>query len=152
MDELPMSADVVNAGGSKSATSPCKHKAANRVEARVLHRKSPKKAEAPYRVIVSTDEHGVSSRRQTNLCPFPDRRGKKTWGRKTSERTASSAQRRPTNLFGMENALISKQAHMSTKTRETTAAASISGVTIPSSKLAREATELVRDTESSLLF
>ena len=41
---------------------------------------------------------------------------------------------------------------MSTTTRETTEATSISGVTIPNSKLAREATELVRDTESSLLF
>src|SRR5271167_3143098 len=40
---------------------------------------------------------------------------------------------------------------MSTTTRDTTAA-SISGVMIPDSKLAREATELVRDTESSLLF
>jgi HD superfamily phosphodiesterase len=36
-----------------------------------------------------------------------------------------------------------------TKTTETT---SISGVTIPDSKLAREATELVHDTESPLLF
>jgi hypothetical protein len=42
--------------------------------------------------------------------------------------------------------------NMPTKTRETTEAVSISGVTVPDSKLAREATELVRDTESSLLF
>ena len=41
---------------------------------------------------------------------------------------------------------------MSTTTRETTEATSVSGVTIPKSTLAREATELVRDTESSLLF
>ena len=37
-------------------------------------------------------------------------------------------------------------------TRDTTEATPISGVTIPESKLAREATELVRDTESPLLF
>ena len=37
-------------------------------------------------------------------------------------------------------------------TRDTTAATLISGVTIPDSKPAREATELVRDTESPLLF
>src|SRR5947209_13980813 len=42
--------------------------------------------------------------------------------------------------------------NMSTTTRETTEATSISGVMIPDSKLAREATELVRDTESTLLF
>jgi HD domain-containing protein len=41
---------------------------------------------------------------------------------------------------------------MSIGTKKTTEAISISGVTIPDSKLAREATELVRDTESSLLF
>jgi hypothetical protein len=41
---------------------------------------------------------------------------------------------------------------MSQATRKTTAATSISGVMIPDSKLAREATELVRDTESPLLF
>src|SRR6202051_3978520 len=41
---------------------------------------------------------------------------------------------------------------MSTTTRDTTEAASISGVTIPDSKLGRETTELVRDTESPLLF
>jgi HD superfamily phosphodiesterase len=41
---------------------------------------------------------------------------------------------------------------MSTAIKDTTEAASISGVTIPDSKLAREATELVRDTESPLLF
>jgi hypothetical protein len=41
---------------------------------------------------------------------------------------------------------------MSTTTRGTTEAISISEVTIPDSKVAREATELVRDTESSLLF
>jgi hypothetical protein len=41
---------------------------------------------------------------------------------------------------------------MSTTTRDTTEATSISGVTVPNSKLAREATELVRDTESPLLF
>lgn len=41
---------------------------------------------------------------------------------------------------------------MSSTTRDTTEATSISGVTIPDSKLAREATELVRDTESPLLF
>ena len=41
---------------------------------------------------------------------------------------------------------------MPVTTRNTTEATSISGVAIPDSKLAREATELVRDTESSLLF
>ena len=41
---------------------------------------------------------------------------------------------------------------MPVTTRNTTEATSISGVSIPDSKLAREATELVRDTESSLLF
>src|SRR5271167_1346123 len=41
---------------------------------------------------------------------------------------------------------------MSTTTRDTTENTSISGVTIPDSKLAREATELVHDTESPLLF
>jgi HD superfamily phosphodiesterase len=41
---------------------------------------------------------------------------------------------------------------MSQATRKTTAATSISGVMVPDSKLAREATELVRDTESPLLF
>ena len=52
----------------------------------------------------------------------------------------------------MENAQICRVKHMSTTTREITEAASVSGVTIPNTKLAREATELVRDTESSLLF
>jgi HD superfamily phosphodiesterase len=41
---------------------------------------------------------------------------------------------------------------MFTSTRDTTEVTSISGVMIPDSKLAREATELVRDTESTLLF
>jgi HD domain len=41
---------------------------------------------------------------------------------------------------------------MSTAIRNTTDVTSISGVTIPDSKLVREATELVRDTESPLLF
>src|SRR6202140_1282231 len=41
---------------------------------------------------------------------------------------------------------------MPTTTRDTTEATSISGVMVPDSKLAREATELVRDTESPLLF
>src|SRR6202162_4445744 len=41
---------------------------------------------------------------------------------------------------------------MPTTTRDTTEATSISGVIVPDSKLAREATELVRDTESPLLF
>src|SRR5258705_4322245 len=41
---------------------------------------------------------------------------------------------------------------MPATTRDTTDATSISGVTIPDSKLAREATELVRDTESPFLF
>jgi HD domain len=41
---------------------------------------------------------------------------------------------------------------MSTSTRDTREATSISGVIVPDSKLAREATELVRDTESPLLF
>src|SRR3954454_14514210 len=37
-------------------------------------------------------------------------------------------------------------------TRDTTEAISIVGVMVPDSKLAREVTELVRDTESPLLF
>src|SRR5262249_7383512 len=41
---------------------------------------------------------------------------------------------------------------MSTTTKDRTDATSVSGVTIPDSKLARETTELVRDTESPLLF
>ena len=41
---------------------------------------------------------------------------------------------------------------MSSATRGKAESAPISGVTIPDSKLAREATELVRDTESPLLF
>src|ERR1700730_8109880 len=41
---------------------------------------------------------------------------------------------------------------MPNTTRDTTEAISISGVMVPDSKLAREATELVRDTESPLLF
>ena len=41
---------------------------------------------------------------------------------------------------------------MSIGAKKTTEAVSISGVTIPDSKLVREATELVRDTESPLLF
>jgi HD superfamily phosphodiesterase len=41
---------------------------------------------------------------------------------------------------------------MSTTPRHTREATSISGVMVPDSKLAREATELVRDTESPLLF
>ncbi|MDQ1470434.1 MAG: hypothetical protein QOJ99_1914 [Bryobacterales bacterium] len=42
--------------------------------------------------------------------------------------------------------------NMSTTTRDTTEAISTSGVTVPDTRLAREATELVRDTESPLLF
>ena len=41
---------------------------------------------------------------------------------------------------------------MPTPTAVITKATSISGVTVPESKLTREATELVRDTESPLLF
>src|SRR3981189_1037605 len=41
---------------------------------------------------------------------------------------------------------------MSTTTKDTTAVTPIAGVMIPDSKLAREATELVRDIESPLLF
>ena len=41
---------------------------------------------------------------------------------------------------------------MSTTTRDKTEAISIAGVTIPDTKVAREGTELVRDTESPLLF
>src|ERR1700735_1921679 len=41
---------------------------------------------------------------------------------------------------------------MPTKTKDRTEAAWISGVTIPDTQLAEEATELVRDTEPSLLF
>jgi len=41
---------------------------------------------------------------------------------------------------------------MSTTTRDLTQATSISGVMVPDSKLAREVTDLVRDTEPSLLF
>src|ERR1700730_12887955 len=41
---------------------------------------------------------------------------------------------------------------MSSTTMKTTQIASISGVNIPDTKLAREATALVRDTESQLLY
>ena len=41
---------------------------------------------------------------------------------------------------------------MSTTTRDTTEAISVAGVIVPDSRLAREAKELVRDTESPLLF
>jgi hypothetical protein len=41
---------------------------------------------------------------------------------------------------------------MATTTRDSTRATTVAGVTIPDGKLAREATELVRDTESPLLF
>jgi HD superfamily phosphodiesterase len=41
---------------------------------------------------------------------------------------------------------------MPSTTRDTTTATSISGVTVPDSKLARETTELVRDTEPPLLL
>ena len=41
---------------------------------------------------------------------------------------------------------------MSSPTKNDTEALSISGVTIPDTQIVREATELVRDTESSLLF
>src|SRR3982074_1212731 len=41
---------------------------------------------------------------------------------------------------------------MPNTTKDATEATSISGVMVPDSKLAREATELVRDTESPLLF
>ena len=41
---------------------------------------------------------------------------------------------------------------MSTTTKDTTEAIFTSGVTVPDTRLAREATELVRETESSLLF
>ena len=41
---------------------------------------------------------------------------------------------------------------MSTTIKDLAQGALISGVKIPDSKLAREATELVRDTESALLF
>src|SRR5713226_1816307 len=41
---------------------------------------------------------------------------------------------------------------MPNTTRDTTEATPISGVMVPDSKLAREVTELVRDTESPLLF
>src|SRR5713101_902124 len=55
--------------------------------------------------------------------------------------------------FEIEHALILKgDSKMSATTRDTTKATSISGVMVPDSKLAREATELVRDTESPLLF
>jgi hypothetical protein len=52
-------------------------------------------------------------------------------------------------FFGKEDALI---LNMSTTTRDASETTSIAGVMVPDSKLAREATELVRDTESPLLF
>jgi HD domain len=53
----------------------------------------------------------------------------------------------------MERALKLKgDSNMSTTTRDITHATLTSGVIVPDSKLAREATELVRDTEPSLLF
>src|SRR5246500_630389 len=48
--------------------------------------------------------------------------------------------------------LIEVDSTMPTTTKNTIEATSIAGVTIPDSKLAREATEIVRDTESPLLF
>jgi len=48
--------------------------------------------------------------------------------------------------------LIEVNHNMATTTRDTAEAASIGSVMVPDSKLAREATELVRDTESPLLF
>src|SRR6202011_4489976 len=55
--------------------------------------------------------------------------------------------------FGIAHALDwNGDSNMSNTTRDTTEATSISGVMVPDSKLAREATELVRDTESPLLF
>src|SRR5580765_3496462 len=55
--------------------------------------------------------------------------------------------------FGIEHAQDLKgDSIMSTSARETTETTSISGIVVPDSKLAREATELVRDTESVLLF
>jgi hypothetical protein len=47
---------------------------------------------------------------------------------------------------------IKRRFNMSTTIKDTTEAVSISGVMIPDSKLAQEATELVRNTESPLLF
>ena len=44
------------------------------------------------------------------------------------------------------------ESHMSTTTSDGTGPTSLSGVMIPDSRLARQATELVRDTESPLLF
>src|ERR1700675_3573096 len=53
----------------------------------------------------------------------------------------------------MERALKLKgDSNMSTTTRDITHATLTSGVMVPDTKLAREATELVRDTEPSLLF
>jgi HD superfamily phosphodiesterase len=59
--------------------------------------------------------------------------------------------------FGIEHALnLKRDSNMSTTNPNTpttiTNATSISGVIVPDSKLAREATELVRDTEPPLLF
>jgi hypothetical protein len=55
--------------------------------------------------------------------------------------------------FGIEHALdLEGNSNMSATTRDTTEATSISGVMVPDSKLSREAAELVRDTESPLLF
>src|SRR6202162_943307 len=55
--------------------------------------------------------------------------------------------------FGIEHAqLVNGDINMPVTTRTTTEAISISGVVIPDSKLAREATDLVRDIESPLLF
>jgi len=47
---------------------------------------------------------------------------------------------------------LTSDSNMSTTTRNKTEVTSISGVIVPDSRLAREATELVRDTESPLLF
>src|ERR1700704_124377 len=56
-------------------------------------------------------------------------------------------------VFGIEHALpVNGDINMPVTTRNTTEATSISEVAIPDSKLAREATELVRDIESPLLF
>src|SRR3982074_2076913 len=88
----------------------------------------------------------MSLPRQMNTgCHPVDRRTCAYFLGADAERAASAR----LSAFGIQHA---PGFDMSTTTRDTTKATSISGVTVPDSKLAREATELVRDTESPLLF
>ena len=97
---------------------------------------------------------GVSSGRQRNICPFP--RADENKDEKRNESTvqiASSACAALQPPLEQNMHWISEVIHtMTATTRDMTSGISISGLTVPDSELAREATELVRDIESPLLF